>query len=219
MRVIGMKRQKGWRRAAALGLAGVMALSLAGCGGKGGGGGTGGTTTKTGELPGDAVAMGRYVETMLDVDTGEIKDLKELSDGRLVLLEDGAEGRWVSEDGGATWKPDQLPGWYNLLMDYYVYDMKAAPDGGVAVLCKSYGGMSWASGESEAEDGEEASEAEDETADDTDKNSSHDETGETENKICFIPAQGETQWFDVPASEYEVPACLCLSEDCSSSLE
>ena len=213
MRVIGMKRQKGWRRAAALGLAGVMALSLAGCGGKGGGGGTGGTTTKTGELPGDAVAMGRYVETMLDVDTGEIKDLKELSDGRLVLLEDGAEGRWVSEDGGATWKPDQLPGWYNLLMDYYVYDMKAAPDGGVAVLCKSYGGMSWASGESEAEDGEEASEAEDETADDTDKNSSHDETGETENKICFIPAQGETQWFDVPASEYEVPACLCLSED------
>ena len=198
MWVNGLKRQKGWRRAAALWLAGVMAVCLAGCGGSGG---TGGTATKTGELSGDAVAMGRYVETMMDVDTGEIKDLKELSDGRLVLLEDGAEGRWVSEDGGATWKPDQLPGWYDLLMEYYVYDMKAAPDGGVAVLCKSYAGMSWASGESEAE-----------TGDGAEKNKEA-EDGESENKICFISAQGETQWFDVPASEYEVPACLCLSED------
>ncbi len=242
----GMKRQNGRRRAAALLLAGVMALSLAGCGG---GGGTGGTATKTGELPGDAVAMGRYVETILDVDTGEIKDLKELSDGRLVLLEDGAEGRWISEDDGATWKPDQLPGWHNLLMDYYVYDMKAAPDGGVAVLCKSYAGMSRASDESEAETGEEASdeseaetgeeasgeseaetgeeasdeseaeigeeasdESEAETGDGAEKSRERAD-GESENKICFIPAQGETQWFDVPASEYDVPACMCLSED------
>lgn len=188
MRVFGMKLQKGWRRAAALWLAGVMAVVLAGCGE---GGGTGGTAAKTGELPGDAVAMGRYVETMLDVDTGEIKDLKELSDGSLVLLENGVGGRWVSEDGGAAWKPNQLPGWYDLKKDYYVYDMKAAPDGGVAVLCKSYAGMSWAPDE-KAEDGK---------------------TGESGNKICFISAQGETQWFDVPESEYEVPACLCLSED------
>ena len=110
MRERNGKQQNGWRRAAALWLAGVMALSLAGCGGKGGDDGAGGTTTKTGELSGDAVAMGRYVETMLDVDTGELMDLKELSDGKLVLLENGAEGRWVSDDKGVTWKPDAVPG-------------------------------------------------------------------------------------------------------------
>ncbi len=200
----GMKRQNGVRRAAALWLAGVMAVSLAGCGESGR---TGGTATKTGELPGDAVAMGRYVETMMDVDAGEIMDLKELSDRRLALLEDGTQGRFISEDGGATWKPDQLPGWNNLLMDYYVYDMKAASDGSVAVLCKKYGSMSWAEDETEA--GEEA-EADDKSSDEKAKD---EETGESENRICLIPAKGEPRWFDVPDSEYEVPACLCLSED------
>ena len=39
MRKTSGKQQKKWTRAAALWLAGVMALSLAGCGGKGGGGG------------------------------------------------------------------------------------------------------------------------------------------------------------------------------------
>lgn len=147
MRKSSGKQQKRWRKAAALWLAGVMALSLAGCGGKGGDDGTGGTTTKTGELSGDAVAMGRYVETMLDVDTGELMDLKELSDGKLVLLENGAEGRWISEDKGVTWKPDALPGWNDLAMNYYVYDMKAAPDGSVAMLCRSFSGLTGAAEE------------------------------------------------------------------------
>ncbi|MCX4308365.1 MAG: extracellular solute-binding protein [Acetatifactor sp.] len=194
----------GRRRAAALWLVGMMAVSLAGCGDKGGNT-NGQTATKTGELPGDGVAMGRYVETMTDVDTREIKDLKELSDGRFVLLENGEEGRWVSDDGGATWKPDQLPGWYDLLADYYVYDMKAAPDGSVAILCKKYGSMSWHTEDGTAD--------EDEASDETDKKSADGETGESENTICFIPAQGKPQWFDVPADEYEVPASLCLSED------
>ena len=48
MQVNGMRQQNGRRRAAALWLAGVMALSLAGCGGKGGDGGTDSTETKTG---------------------------------------------------------------------------------------------------------------------------------------------------------------------------
>ncbi len=142
---------------------------------------------------------------MQRMDTREIKDLKELSDGRFVLLENGEEGRWVSDDGGATWKPDQLPGWYDLLADYYVYDMKAAPDGSVAILCKKYGSMSWHTEDGTAD--------EDEASDETDKKSADGETGESENTICFIPAQGKPQWFDVPADEYEVPASLCLSED------
>ena len=216
MRVNGMRQRNGWRRAAALWLAGVMALSLAGCGGKGGNDGTGGTATKTGELSGDAVAMGRYVESMMDVDTGELMDLKELSDGKLVLLENGAEGRFVSEDGGATWKPDALPGWNDLAMDYYVYGMKAAPDGSVAMLCRGFGMLAGTEEEeSEAEDetadGEEP-EAEDETAD-GDKPEAEDKKGGVENKICLITAQGEVKWFDAPTDEYEIAASLCFSED------
>jgi len=154
MQVNGMRQQNGRRRAAALWLAGVMALSLAGCGGKGGDGGTDSTETKTGELSGDTVARGRYVETMMDVDTGELMDLKELSDGKLVLLENGAEGRWISEDKGVTWKPDALPGWNDLAMDYYVYDMKAAPDGSVAMLCRSFAGLTGAAEEDAGESGD-----------------------------------------------------------------
>ncbi len=268
MRVYGMKRQDGRKLAAALWLAGVMALSLAGCGGKGGDGTTGGTETKTGEQSGDVVAMGRYVETVTDVDTGELMDLKELSDGRLVLLENGAEGRFISGDGGATWKPDQLPGWNDLVMDYYVYDMKAAPDGSVAMLCRSFDGLTGAAeedaGESgdggEAETGEKPEEGEksageaangeeakmDEEAGNSEKAKMNDEAGDSEraetdneaedgegatdgkkaetddveetdegsrNKICMIPAQGETKWFDVPADEFDIAASLCFSED------
>ena len=205
-----MRQQNGRRRAAALWLAGVMALSLAGCGGKGGDDGAGGTAAKTGELSGDAVAMGRYVETMLDVDTGELMDLKELSDGKLVLLENGAEGRWVSEDKGVTWKPDALPGWNDLAMDYYVYGMKAAPDGSVAMLCRSFGMLAGTDEEDGTADGEET-EAEGETADG--EKSAEDKTGGVENKICLITAQGEEKWFDAPTDEYEIAASLCFSED------
>lgn len=234
MRERNGKQQNGWRRAAALWLAGTLIVSLAGCGGKGGDDETGGTTTKTGELSGDAVAMGRYVETMLDVDTGELMDLKELSDGKLVLLENGAEGRWVSDDKGVTWKPDALPGWNDLAMNYYVYDMKAAPDGSVAMLCRSFGGLVGAAeedaGESgdgegaeeddkagkseEAADGEESGDSEEAT---DEKEAETDEEVETDegsrNKICLISAQGETKWFDVPADEFDIAASLGFSED------
>jgi len=271
MQVNRMKEKNGRRRAVALWLAGVMALSLAGCGGKGGDGTTGGTATKTGELSGDAVAMGRYVETMTDVDTGELMDLKELSDGRLVLLENGAEGRWVSEDGGATWEPDQLPGWYDLAMNYYVYDMKAAPDGSVAMLCRSFGmpvgpeeedeksengerteedeesengerteedeesenGERAEEEDEESENGEGAEE-EDEESENGERAEEDDKAGDSEeaadgkeakepgtgngdegirNKICLIPAKGETKWFDVPVDEFDTAASLCFSED------
>ncbi len=154
MQMNRLKQQNGRKRAAALWLAGVMVMSLAGCGGKGGDGtdGTGGASSGNGEASGGA-AMGRYVETMTDVDTGEILDLKELSDGRLVLLENGAEGRWVSEDGGAAWKADALPNWNDLAMDYYIYDMKAAPDGSVAILCKNFGRVADAEGEAAETEG------------------------------------------------------------------
>ncbi|MDE5716195.1 MAG: extracellular solute-binding protein [Lachnospiraceae bacterium] len=219
MRKSGRKQWKNGKRLAALWLAGVLMVSLAGCGNQSGEGKDGAdrAVSEPGEMADGSVAMGRYVETMLDLDTGEILDLKELSDGRLALLENGAEGRWISEDNGLTWKPDELPGWYDLAMDYYIYDMKAAPDGSVAILCKSFGSMSGAEDESEEEketedSGEPA--AEDET-EDSGEPAAEDETehGESANRICLIPAQGETQWFDVPTGDYEIAASLCFSED------
>lgn len=184
MRKSGMIRRKNGKRAAALWLAGVLAVSLAGCGGDSDSQGGAASDGEGGN--GEPVAMGRYVETMTEVDTGPIMDLVELSDGSLVVLEDGAEGRWTSRDGGETWEPDVLPGWMELLSLNYVLDMKAAPDGSVAILYQRYKSMT-------AESEEEQSES---------------ETG-----ICLLSPQGEKQWIALPVEEEESFNCLCFSED------
>ncbi len=131
-----VKTKKRWT---AMCLAVVTAVSLMGCGNP-----AGGVKQHKKDIPGsgdgkDAVAMGRYVESITEVDAGSIMDLVELSDGRLVLLEDGAVGRMVSADGGITWEEDMLPGWYALLeAGNFMTDMKASPDGSVALLCRNY---------------------------------------------------------------------------------
>ena len=202
MRKNGVKLQRSRKRTAAFCLAAALAVSLAGCGDPDGDGKGG--TSDPGKPVEEGVAMGRYVETVTDVDTGELMDLKELSDGRIVLLENGAEGRFISGDGGATWKPDQLPGWNDLVMDYYVYDMKAAPDGSVAILCKNFHALTGAADdETGADEGVET---------DEEPETGNEDEGST-NKICLIPAQGETKWFDVPADEFDIAASLCFSED------
>ena len=132
------KRGKDFKRAAAVWLAGVMAVSLMGCG-KAGGGKSDGDASNPGDVSGENAAMGRYMETITDVDTGAIMDLQKLADGKLVLLENGSEGRFCSADDGKTWEPDALPGWFDFIMENGIYDMKAAPDGSVAVLYRSYG--------------------------------------------------------------------------------
>ncbi|MDE7179513.1 MAG: hypothetical protein K2O59_17080 [Lachnospiraceae bacterium] len=201
--------KKSQKRAVILWLAGVLAVSLVGCGKAG----DDGAASKSGDGSGDSEAMGRYVETMIDVDTGEIMDLQELSDGRLVLLEDGAEGRWTSEDGGVTWKPDALPGWDefvhgkyvggNIVGGHYIYDMKAAPDGSVAILYRSYESMGV---EEETGDGEE------ESADDkAEENNTIKDIPEIDAGIWLIPAQGEEKQIELP--DEELPRCLCFSED------
>ncbi len=204
MRRSRIEQRKRWKRAAAFCLTGVLAVSLAGCGGKSGDGkgGTGVGDAGTGETSDGGTAMGRYVETMTDVDTGPLMDLRELSDGRFALLENGAEGRWISEDNGETWKPDELPGWYDFVMENYVYDMKAAPDGSVAVLYESYGSLRGE--EDEAEDSEHAADEEDAPAE---------SSAGRKNSIWLIPAQGEAKHIALPTGEEELASCLCFSED------
>lgn len=179
------KQGKVWKRAAAVWLAGAVVVSLMGCGGKAGGG-----ENETGDAADENAAMGRYVETITDVDTGLIMDLRELAGGKLVLLENGAVGRFSSEDGGKTWEPQELPGWYEFTMENYVYDMKTAPDGSVAVLYRSYGSID-----------------DYESVEDMIKN------GKQETGIRLISAQGEEEKITIPAADEELVKCLCFSED------
>ena len=78
-----MKRSIRWLTAC---MAGVMAVSLMGCGspaGQGGPAGQAGETDGTGETEKGVTAMGRYMETSQTLDIGEVTDLVTLSDGRL----------------------------------------------------------------------------------------------------------------------------------------
>ncbi len=56
-------------------------------------------------------AMGRYVESSVDVSeyTTLSCGVTQLSDGRFVILDKEA-GMLVSEDGGATWRAEAIPG-------------------------------------------------------------------------------------------------------------
>lgn len=179
------KRGKVWKRAAAAWLAGVMAVSLMGCGSKADGG-----ASVQGDASGESGAMGRYVETVTDVDTGTIMDLQKLADGKLVLLENGSEGRFCSSDGGKTWEPDALPGWFDFIMENGINDMKTAPDGSVAVLYQSYG-----------------------SRDDYESVEDMINNGEQGIGVWLIPAQGEEEKITIPAADGELVKCLCFSED------
>lgn len=219
MRKNGLKQRNFLTRAAALWLAGVMAVSLIGCGKSG-----------SGDASGKNVAMGRYVETLVGVDVRDIMDLKELADGRLVLLENGVEGRWISEDAGTTWQPDELPEWNSRAMEYLIHDMKAAPDGSVAILCMrserlmdmvgeiKRGDAIGAEGGSESGDGDAAEDGSESGGGDVAESESEDRDGDAaENEALFrirhISAKGESTWIELPIEYEEFANCLCFSED------
>lgn len=196
-----MNRSSKWL---AVCLAGVMAVSLMGCGGPAGtdGKGQNGKTDGANGVESGDTAMGRYMESSQTLDIGEVTDLAALSDGRLELLENGSEGRYVSKDGGKTWEADILPGWYDLVTEAYVIDMKGAPDGSVALLCKDY---VLPSDEEETE--EESTEVDGEVTAEGE--------GAEENGIwlCLISPQGEEKRFSVPSGEMENISKLSFSED------
>ena len=196
-----MNRSSKWL---AVCLAGVMTVSLMGCGGPAGtdGKGQNGKTDGANGVESGDTAMGRYMESSQTLDIGEVTDLAALSDGRLELLENGSEGRYVSKDGGTTWEADILPGWYDLVMEAYVIDMKGAPDGSVALLCKDY---VLPSDEEETE--EESMEADGEVT------AEGEEDEENGIWLCLISPQGEEKRFSVPGGEMQNISKLSFSED------
>lgn len=215
-----MNRSKKWLAAI---LAGVMAASLTGCGSPAQteSNGQKGAADGAGNADGGDAAMGRYIESSQTLDIGEATDLVVLSDGRLELLENGAEGRYLSSDGGVTWEESILPGWYDLVMEAYVLDMKGTADGSVAMLCKNYqaaitgreteGEEAEASKEQETDGGEEAEASEEQETDGDDET----EKGDGDSVfLCLISPEGESERFSVPVSEETVYLSkLCFSED------
>lgn len=198
-KVLQTKIKKRWT---ALCLAAVTAVSLIGCGSPAGGRETteNGTHSRSAGDGNEAVALGRYVEAVTEVDAGPIMDLRELADGRLVLLEDGAAGRMVSSDGGTVWEEEMLPGWYELLeAGYSMFDMKVSPDGSVALLCRNYG----------------YSQEQEEEADEEAENPSLTvrEMPKTESGIYLIAPDGETKWAQIPLEEEEMLVCIGFSEE------
>lgn len=87
---------------------------------------------------GEPAAMGRYVEREIELPEtlGRIHSLNKLSDGTLVILEEN-QGRCISPDNGETWSLESLPGitdWEAFKKANYIFDMKASPDGTIALL-------------------------------------------------------------------------------------
>lgn len=83
-------------------------------------------------------AMGRYVETTVELPESASRayTITALTDGRLLVLDEGA-GQLISSDGGASWEAVPIPGIDNMTTfteNNYIFSMAAAPDGTVAVL-------------------------------------------------------------------------------------
>lgn len=198
-----MKKTKKWL---AVCLAGVMAVSLMACGdsaGTEGRNGQGAGTDGAGGAENADTAMGRYIESSQTVDIGEVTDLVTLSDGRLELLENGSEGRYLSSDGGKTWEADILPGWYDLVTTFVVSTLKGAPDGTVALLCQDYQSLRQSLGMDEEEESPEPSGEAEET----------EANGEEEIELRIISPEGETKRFPVSAWKALSLSSLCFSED------
>lgn len=91
----------------------------------------------------EPTAMGRYVETAVDISeqTSRSYNITTLADGRLLILDETA-GQLFSADGGLTWEASSIPGIDSMAAyteEMYIFDMAAAPDGTVAVLAAESG--------------------------------------------------------------------------------
>lgn len=212
-----MRKTKKWLAAC---LAGVTAVSLMGCGGPAGkdGKGQNGETDGVNGVESGDTAMGRYMESSQTLDIAEVTDLVMLSDGRLELLENGSEGRYVSTDGGKTWKADILSGWQELVMSSVVSDLKGAPDGTVALLCQDYQSLRQSLGMDDEKESPEATEEDtgESPEDSTEKDGeeSPEPSGEEEAvELCMISPQGEMRRFPVSVWKALSLSTLCFSED------
>lgn len=127
-------------------------LLSAGCGGtarlqEGSGGpeglgvqedGSGNTADKQGD---DEKAMGRYVETKIDMLEDSLSrdaDLVRMEDGSLIFF-DNKNGKYVSKDNGETWEQETLAWFEDIRTNTPVMDVAVSPDGYVGIIYEAEG--------------------------------------------------------------------------------
>ena len=87
---------------------------------------------------GGTTAMGRYIETTVDLSEYVTRDhcLTQLADGSLLILDEKA-GQIISTDGGESWETKPIPGIDDLdafTKENYIFQMRAGLDGTIYVL-------------------------------------------------------------------------------------
>lgn len=117
---------------------GTAAKDTAGAQGGTGQAADGNTQTDGGDAADEPTAMGRYVETQVDISetAGRSYGITVLADGRLLIPEEKT-GQLLSSDGGKSWEAKPIPGIDSMAAftkENYIFDMAAASDGTVAVL-------------------------------------------------------------------------------------
>ncbi|MDE7232987.1 MAG: hypothetical protein K2N37_07955, partial [Lachnospiraceae bacterium] len=90
------------------------------------------------EGEGEATAMGRYIESTMDLSEYVTRDhgVTQLSDGSLLVLDEKA-GQIISTDEGKTWQTKGIPGISDMTAftkDNYIFQMRVGLDGTVYVL-------------------------------------------------------------------------------------
>ena len=140
-----MKKKRYKKRIISLILAFSMVFALSGCGNNTAGsdvqsaGNTnqsGSTNQTQGESGNGEAAMGRYVETEIDLSDKLIsaKTFCKREDGSLVIF-DEYQGFFISQDKGDTWTLE-TPDWFVPMLENHLYisGVAMAPDGTVGVL-------------------------------------------------------------------------------------
>ena len=97
-----------------------------------------GNQGENGESTGENTAMGRYVETAIDLSELLSRPLSmtRQEDGTLVIL-DANVGKVVSKDGGDTWQQEDIAGIPDMAVfseEHYITDMKIAGNDSIAIL-------------------------------------------------------------------------------------
>ena len=140
-----MKKRRNKKRIISLLLAFSMVFTLSGCGkdtagndvqSVGNANQSGSTNRTQGESGNGDAAMGRYVETEIDLSDKlySAKAFCKREDGSLVIF-DEYQGFLISQDNGDTWTLE-TPDWLVPMLENYCYisDVAMAPDGTVGLI-------------------------------------------------------------------------------------
>ena len=140
-----MKKKRYKKRIISLILAFSMVFVLFGCSNSADGSGvqsvgnanqSGNTNQTQGEAGNGEAAMGRYVETEIDLSDKLInaRAFCKREDGSLVII-DEYQGFFISQDNGDTWTLE-TPDWLVSMLEnqYYISNVAMAPDGTVGII-------------------------------------------------------------------------------------